>query len=73
MKLNVWKFNIMVLCIMLGFLISLQIKSVNGGYLYVPLETINAYRIAIKSEQREIENLRRIIEEIGRASCRERV
>jgi len=66
MKLNVWKFNIMVLCIMLGFLISLQIKSVNGGYLYVPLETINEYRIAIKSEQREVENLRRIIEERGR-------
>lgn len=63
MKLTVWKFNILVLCILLGFLISLQIKSVNGEYLYVPLETINGYKTAIKSEEKEIENLREVIKE----------
>ena len=61
MKLSAWNFNILVLCIMLGVLISLQIKSVNGGYLYVPLKTIHDYKIAIRSEEKEIENLRKIL------------
>ena len=63
MKLSVWKFNILVLCIMMGVLITLQIKSVNGDYLYVPLKTIHDYNITIKSEKKEIENLKNILEE----------
>ncbi len=63
LKLSVWKFNILVLCILLGFLISLQIKNVNGEYLYVPLETINEYRTTITTYEKEIGNLQEIIEE----------
>ncbi|WZL74743.1 DUF881 domain-containing protein [Clostridiaceae bacterium 35-E11] len=63
MKLGVWKLNILILCILLGFLISLQVKSVNKDYRYVPLKDIYDYKLSIESEKKEIENIRKIFEE----------
>lgn len=63
MRLGVWKLNILILCILLGFLISLQIKSVNEDYQYVPLKDIYDYKLSIESEKKEIENIRKILQE----------
>ncbi|MEW9122309.1 MAG: DUF881 domain-containing protein [Thermotaleaceae bacterium] len=62
-KLDIWKLNILALCILLGFLISLQVKSVTGDYLYVPLKVIYEYKLSIESEKKEIENLLSLINE----------
>jgi uncharacterized protein YlxW (UPF0749 family) len=57
MKWDMWKTNIMAFCILVGFLISLQIKSVSDSYLYVPLKVIYDYRLSIEAEKKEIKNL----------------
>ncbi|MFZ5965843.1 MAG: DUF881 domain-containing protein [Bacillota bacterium] len=62
-KLNVWYFNLLILSILLGFLLSLQIKSVRGDYQYVPLKIVHDYNISLESERKEIENLRSVIRE----------
>ncbi|QEK11957.1 DUF881 domain-containing protein [Crassaminicella thermophila] len=63
MKGNVWKFNILMFCILLGLLISLQFKNVKGEFLFVPLKVIHEYKLAIESEKKEIENIKEIIED----------
>lgn len=61
MKYNAWKLNILLFSILVGFAISLQVKNVKGEYLYVPLKVIHDYKVAIESERREMENLRKMI------------
>lgn len=55
--------NTLVFFILLGMLISLQIKSVTKDYLYVPLDVIYDYKLDIESEKKEIANLKKIINE----------
>ncbi|KXG75013.1 DUF881 domain-containing protein [Thermotalea metallivorans] len=61
MKYNVWKLNILLFSILVGFAISLQAKNVKGEYLYVPLKVIHDYKVAIESERKEMENLQKMI------------
>jgi uncharacterized protein YlxW (UPF0749 family) len=61
MKLNISKFNVLVLCMLLGILISLQFKSLKGEYQYVPLKTIYDYKLSIEREKKEIENLQQVL------------
>jgi len=62
--MNVQKFTIFVLCTLLGLIISLQVKSVKGDYLYVPLSDISDLRRSIKAEELEITQLKEEIENI---------
>ncbi len=57
------KVTIMILTLILGFLISVQIKNINNRYEYVPLETIRDYKQNIEKEKAEIENLKLLIDE----------
>ncbi|MCT4621337.1 MAG: DUF881 domain-containing protein [Marinisporobacter sp.] len=63
MKRGVWKFNILMLCIVLGLLIALQFKNVKGQYEYVPLKVIHNYKVLIESEKKEVENLKEMIKD----------
>jgi len=58
MKMNVQRFTVFVLCTLLGIIISLQIKSVKGDYLYVPLSDISDLMLTIKAEELEITQLK---------------
>ena len=63
MKTNVLKFITLILCTLLGFIIALQIKSVKGEYLYVPLQVIHDYKLALQTEKKEMEQLQNAIED----------
>ena len=65
MKMNILKFIILILCTLLGFIIALQIKSVKGEYLYVPLPVIHNYKLALQTEKKEIEQLQNTIKDIN--------
>ncbi|MBB6218746.1 uncharacterized protein YlxW (UPF0749 family) [Anaerosolibacter carboniphilus] len=61
MKFSRWKFNVLLFAMLIGFAVSLQVKNVKGEYQYVPLRVIHDYKVSIESEQKEIENLHRIL------------
>lgn len=61
MKGSYSKVTIMILTIILGVLISVQIKNINNKYEYVSLETIRDYKQNIEKEKAEIENLKSLI------------
>ncbi|MDF2545489.1 DUF881 domain-containing protein [Anaerosolibacter sp.] len=61
MRFSRWKFNILLFAILIGFAISLQVKNVKGEYQYVPLKVIHDYKVSIESEEKELENLHRIV------------
>lgn len=63
MKLNIIKFIALILCTLLGFIIALQTKSVQGEYLYVPLQVIRDYKMALQTEKKEMEQLQNAIED----------
>ncbi|QZY57164.1 DUF881 domain-containing protein [Crassaminicella profunda] len=63
MKRGVWKYNILILCILVGVLIALQFKNVKGQYEYVPLKVIHNYKVLIESEKKEVDNIREMIKE----------
>ena len=63
MKTSILKFIALILCTLLGFIIALQIKSVEGDYLYVPLQVIRDYKLALQREKKEIEQLQNAIED----------
>ncbi|MBF8982237.1 DUF881 domain-containing protein [Lutibacter sp. B2] len=63
MKYSIWKFNILIIAILLGVLISLQFKNVKDIYSYVPLKVIHEYKVSIESEKKEVDNLKEIIRE----------
>ncbi|MFZ5968467.1 MAG: DUF881 domain-containing protein [Bacillota bacterium] len=63
MKQNLWKVIILIFTVLLGFIMALQFKNVQGEYLYVPLHVINEYMISIDSEKKEIESLRKLLQE----------
>jgi uncharacterized protein YlxW (UPF0749 family) len=63
MKFSRWKFNVLLFAILIGFSVSLQVKNVKGEYQYVPLRVIHDYKIAIESEQKEIENLYKTLQD----------
>ena len=65
MKMNILKFITLILCTLLGFIIALQIKSVKGEYLYVPLPVIHNYKLALQAEKKEIEQLQNTIKDIN--------
>lgn len=51
----------LIICIVVGIFISIQIKIVDGDYLYVSTKALQDYEISIESEKREIESLKEII------------
>lgn len=55
------KVTIMILTIILGLLVSVQIKNINNKYEYVSLDTIRDYKQNIEKEKAEIENLKSLI------------
>ncbi len=61
MHLDLSKFIIFVLTVVLGISISFQIKNLNNGYDYVPLKVIYDYKREIEKENAEIENLQILI------------
>lgn len=62
MHLNLSKFIVFVLTIVLGISISFQIKNLNNGYEYVPLKVIYDYQKSLEIEKAENENLEVLIE-----------
>jgi uncharacterized protein YlxW (UPF0749 family) len=63
MKKKYLGLNILILTIILGILVSFQIKSKNSKYEYVSLDTISDYKQSIEKENVEIEKMKSQIEE----------
>lgn len=61
MKKSYSRLNIMILTIILGVLISFQIKSMNGQNEHVSLEEVRDYKQSLEKERAEIENLKSVI------------
>ncbi len=54
---------IFVLMVTLGLLVALQGKALQTGVKYVPLQQLNDYKAVLESEQAEVEQLKRVVEE----------
>lgn len=63
MKKSYIRLNILILTVVLGILISFQVKSMTGNYEYVSLEEIQDYKKNLEKEKAEISNLNTVIEE----------
>ncbi|MCG8539747.1 MAG: DUF881 domain-containing protein [Clostridia bacterium] len=64
MKEKASRLNILILSIILGFLISIQIRNINDRHEYVSLDTIRDYKQSLEKERTEIEKIELQIEDI---------
>ncbi|WP_110943112.1 DUF881 domain-containing protein [Inediibacterium massiliense] len=63
MKHNMWRINILMFCILLGVVIAMQLKNVQGHYQYVPLKVIHDYKLSIESQNKEVEKLKEMLKD----------
>ncbi|WP_129596428.1 DUF881 domain-containing protein [Anaerophilus nitritogenes] len=63
MKHNMWRINILMFCILLGVIIAMQLKNVQGHYQYVPLKVIHDYKLSIESQNKEVEKLKEMLKD----------